>query len=375
MERRLRVGVIFGGRSGEHEVSLWSAESVLSALDPARYEVVPIGIRPDGQWVLGTTPERMLAGATAAGEQAVTLPADPRVRTVVPLGSRAAAIRSPEMGEPFDVIFPVMHGTYGEDGSIQGLLELAGVAYVGSGVMASAVGMDKAVMKAVFAQRGLPIVPYLAARRVDWEDDRHSLQARAEATLGYPMFVKPANLGSSVGISKVHDASEFVPAVEDAFRYDTKIVIEQGISAREVEVAVLGNERPRASVPGEVVPHREFYDYAAKYLPDGSDLIIPAPLPEEQAAEIRRLAVEAFLAVDAAGMARVDFFVEKDTGRVFLNEINTIPGFTRTSMYPKLWEASGLRYSELLDELIRLALERHATRQGLVRSYTPGEEA
>jgi len=371
MAKRLRVGVIFGGRSGEHEVSLWSAESVLDAMDPAKYEVVPIGIRPDGQWVVGTTPSLMLTGTAAPDEKPVVLPADPAMRSVVPLPSADAPAGIPGLGEPLDVIFPVMHGTYGEDGCIQGLLELAGIAYVGSGVMASAVGMDKAIMKAVFSQRGLPILPYLVVRRVDWESTGPKVQEEAEKSLGYPLFVKPANLGSSVGISKVHAAEEFEPAMAEAFRYDTKVVVEKGLLAREVEVAVLGNERPRASVPGEVVPHREFYDYEAKYQPGGSDLIIPAPLAQDQVDELKRLAIEAFLAVDAAGMARVDFFVARDTGRIYLNEINTIPGFTRTSMYPKLWEKSGLPYRDLIDELIRLALERHATRARLARAYRP----
>jgi D-alanine-D-alanine ligase len=368
---RLRVAVVFGGRSGEHEVSLASAESIMSNLDPDRYEVVPIGIRKDGRWIAGPDPlaalkephgstnEPLLALVPGAAAGALV---DLRTNTAVPKNRVALDI---------DVVFPVLHGPFGEDGTIQGLLELAGVPYVGAGVLASAVSMDKAMMKTVWQARGLPIAAFEVVRRADLERQADRILDCVETRFGFPCFVKPANLGSSVGVHKARTRSELMASLEDAARYDGKLLVEEAISARELECSVLGNEEPRASVVGEIVPVHEFYDYRAKYVDEGSELHIPADISPEAADEVRRLAVEAFRAVDASGMARVDFFLERQTGRVLLNEINTIPGFTRISMYPKLWEASGLAYRALLDELIRLALDRHADRARNVSDYRP----
>jgi D-alanine-D-alanine ligase len=356
---RLRVGIIYGGRSGEHEVSLASAASIFEHLDPHRYEAIPIRIDKDGRWVLGATPPRVLPAPAArqSPETATLMAVEP-----------TTALQTTGV----DVVFPVLHGPYGEDGTVQGLLELANMPYVGAGVLGSAVGMDKAIMKRLFAAHGLPIVPYIAAIGRDWARDRQGLTSRVGRELGYPVFVKPANLGSSVGISKVRSEPELADAIELALQFDRKMVIEAGVPhAREIECAVLGNDDPEASVPGEVVPSREFYDYEAKYLSDTSALLIPAPLTDAQTAEVRRLALDAFRAVDGAGMSRVDFLMPRDTGELFLNEVNTIPGFTTISMYPKMWEASGLPYPALLDRLIALALERHQERQRLRTSLTP----
>jgi D-alanine-D-alanine ligase len=369
--RKIRVGVLFGGQSAEHAVSLASATNVMAALDPAKYEVVPFGITRAGHWLTGGDPLRALkCGATPAGQ------------IVLPLAPADAPDAAPERGlalshpsvqptvgvvagslDTVDVIFPVLHGPYGEDGTIQGLLEVAGVPYVGAGVLGSALGMDKIAMKLVFTAAGLPVAPYVALSRAQWEADPARIQARCERELGYPMFAKPANLGSSVGITKIHGPEAFAPALDRAARYDRRLLVEQGLDAREIECSVLGNDYPVASVCGEIVPRREFYDFRAKYLDDSSDLIIPADLPEVVSSEVRRLAVAAFLAIDGAGMARVDFFVTRATQQVYLNEINTIPGFTAISMYPKLWEASGLPPAALLDRLITLALERWADRR------------
>ena len=362
--RRVRVGVIFGGRSGEHEVSLASAASVLAAIDPARYEVVPMGIAKDGQWVVGGDPLRALA--EAAGVPVALPPA-----AAAAPGERAerAMARVPTSGglpagiaARLDVVFPVVHGPYGEDGTLQGLLELAGVAYVGAGVMASAVGMDKATMKAVFRAHGLPVVPHLVVRDHEWAARPGPWGDRIAAELGYPCFVKPANLGSSVGISKVRAARELDAAVATAFVHDRKILVERGVAGREIEVSVLGNDAPEASVPGEILPGREWYDYEAKYTDGIAKVLIPAPLSPALTAEFQRLALETFRAIDAAGLARVDFFLDSDD-RIWVNEINTIPGFTRFSAYPRLWEASGLPYRALVDRLIVLALERHARKR------------
>lgn len=369
--RKIRVGVLFGGQSAEHAVSLASATNVMAALDPAKYEVVPIGITRTGHWLTGGDPLRALkSGDPPAAQMALPLsPEDaPDATPVRGLAVRPPAVQ-PTVGvvvgslDGVDVIFPVLHGPYGEDGTIQGLLEVAGVPYVGAGVLGSALGMDKIAMKLVFTAAGLPVAPYVAVSRAQWEADPARIQARCERELGYPMFAKPANLGSSVGISKIHGPAEFVPALARAARYDRRLLVEQGVDAREIECSVLGNDQPVASVCGEVVPRREFYDFRAKYLDASSDLIIPADLPEAVANEVRRLAVAAFLAIDGAGMARVDFFVTRTTQQVYLNEINTIPGFTAISMYPKLWEASGLPPAQLLDRLITLALERWADRR------------
>jgi D-alanine-D-alanine ligase len=367
MTERMRVGVVYGGRSGEHEVSLRSAASIIAALDPARYEVVPIAITKDGRWLTGPeslevleVAQRDLSPIPDHGSD-VMLPADPTRRGLLPLG-RGRASR-------LDVVFPVLHGTYGEDGTIQGLLELADLPYVGAGVLASAAGMDKAIMKSVFRDAGIPVCRWLVARAAD--DTPEALAGRVAAELGFPCFVKPANLGSSVGITKVKEPAELKAAVAEAAAYDPKLVIEEAIDGREFECAVLGNDRPEASVVGELVPSHEFYDYVDKYVDQGAEVIIPARVPAGTSDEMRALAVRAFRAVDCSGLARVDFFLERRSGRVLVNEINTMPGFTSISMYPKLWEASGLPYPALLDRLIALALERHAARGRRRLSFAP----
>jgi len=354
----IRVGIIYGGRSGEHEVSVASAASIFAHVDRTRYDPVPIRIDKDGRWAIGQPPPTARSAA-AVLRQGATGTAE-HVEPTVALQRSGVT-----------VVFPVLHGPYGEDGTVQGLLELAGMPYVGAGVLGSAVGMDKAVMKTLFAARGLPIVPYLVALRRDWERDRQGLVERVAGGLGYPVFVKPANLGSSVGISKAATDAALCEAVDLALDFDRKIVVEAGVPhAREIECAVLGNDDPEASVPGEIVPSREFYDYEAKYLDDASTLLIPAPLSEREQADVRRLALEAFRACEGAGMSRVDFLMSRDTGELLLNEVNTIPGFTTISMYPRMWEASGLPYPALLDRLITLALERHAERRRLRTSVT-----
>jgi len=354
--KKLRVGVLFGGRSGEHEVSLVSAASVIQALDPAKYEVVPIGIAKDGRWLAGTAAQKMLPEVLRSGDR-VMLTGDPTVGALVP----ADAGR----GEPLrlDVVFPVLHGTYGEDGTVQGLLDLAGLPYVGSGVLGSAVGMDKDIQKRLFLQAKLPVGEFVAILRFDWERSRSRVLREIRKKFRFPVFVKPATLGSSVGMTKAHDAAELAAAMDLAAEFAQKIVVERAIRGREIELSVLGNEQPKASVPGEIVPHREFYDYAAKYLEEGTRLLIPAKLKRAQVKRFQAYAVRAFRAIECLGMARVDFFLENRTGRILLNEVNTIPGFTSISMYPKLWEASGLGYGALLDRLIALALEQHREKQ------------
>jgi D-alanine-D-alanine ligase len=366
---KLRVAVIFGGKSGEHEVSIASAASIFKHLDPDRFEAVPIKIEKDGRWLLtGDVPRAISAaevhqrleveGRQLESQKAQTLaPIDPT--TTLAAGG-------------IDVVFPVLHGPYGEDGTVQGLLELANVPYVGAGVLGSAVGMDKAIMKTLFRDRGLPVGPYLVILRHEWTRDPAGLTARVERELTLPVFVKPANLGSSVGISKAKTAAEFVEAMTLALQYDRKIVVEAAVpNAREIECAVLGNDDPQASIPGEIIPLREFYDYEAKYMDaNGSRLEIPAALSDGAAAEIRRLSVEAFRACDLSGLARVDFLINRETGETFLNEVNTLPGFTTISMYPKLWEASGVPYPELLERLLTLAIERHQEKQQLRTSVT-----
>jgi D-alanine-D-alanine ligase len=357
--RKIRVGVILGGKSAEHEVSLNSAQNVMRALDKNKYEVVPIGISKDGQWLLRGDPLKALTSGQTSMPQLLEsgyhIVDDLSTgREVIP-GSQAAGL--PDV----DVIFPVLHGPFGEDGTVQGLLELADIPYVGAGVLASAVGMDKAAMKDVFRSHGLPVPNYIVINRRDWETGPDAVGHRVANEIGYPCFVKPANMGSSVGVSKVHVASELTVAMNDAAQYDRKLLVEYAVpSAREIECSVLGNDQPVASVPGEVVPGHEFYDYVAKYIDDSSDLLIPAPIDPAVADRVRELSIKAFVAVDCAGMARVDFLLSRDTGELFISELNTIPGFTRISMYPKLWEASGIGYSELIDRLIQLALERHA---------------
>jgi D-alanine-D-alanine ligase len=346
--------VVFGGRSGEHEVSLASAHAISEALRKSgRHEVVPVGITREGRWISSGEPLLELES------RSVQLPDGSGLEVSGPPAS--AAEKLPAGLGSVDVVFPVLHGPYGEDGTIQGMLELAGVPYVGSGVLGSATGMDKPTMKKIFAHHNLPQVEWVAFTRSQWKKDGESLTQEIEGALGYPCFVKPANLGSSVGIRKAESARELGEAIDEAARYDRRIIVEEGIDAREVEVSVLGNEDPEVSVPGEIVIKKnDFYDYEAKYVEGGMELVAPAPIPDEIAQQIRRIAREAFEAIDAAGMARVDFFLERGTDRLLLNEINTIPGFTPTSVYAELWATSGLPYEELLDRLVELAIERHS---------------
>jgi len=389
--KKLRVGILFGGRSGEHEVSLLSAASVLNAIDKNKFEVVPIGITKEGRWVTAGDAERLLQGkppeearhlragdpdatpgaAVLAKGEAVVVPPEPvhRERGMVPLETAAALTRrASDRAINVDVIFPVLHGTFGEDGTIQGLFELADIPYVGAGVLGSAAGMDKDVMKSLFRAAGLPIVKHVTILRSDWETDPKKAEKLVEKNLKYPMFVKPANLGSSVGISKAHNRKELGPAIYEAAKFDRKIVIEQGVGgtkhkAREIECSVLGNDRPKASVPGEIVPGKEFYDYTAKYLDEGSQLIIPAKLAKSETKKVQDLAIKAFEAVDCSGLARVDFLMDPKTRKIYLNEINTMPGFTSISMYPKLWGATGLAYPDLIEQLIQFGLARHAEKK------------
>jgi D-alanine-D-alanine ligase len=390
--KKLRVGILFGGRSGEHEVSLLSAASVFNAIDKEKYEVVPIGITKEGRWVTAADAERLLQGKVedhkhlragdpaatpgaavlAKGESVVVPPEPQRHGSITPFetdkSSHALTRRAADRAIDVDVIFPVLHGTFGEDGTIQGLLELADMPYVGAGVLGSAAGMDKDVMKALFRAAGLPIVKHVTFLRSEWEANRKKVEKFVESKLKYPVFVKPANLGSSVGISKAHNRKQLGPAIEDAAKFDRKIVIEQGVGgrkqkAREIECSVLGNDQPQASLPGEIVPSTEFYDYNAKYLDEGSQLIIPAKLSKAETKEVQRLAIGAFKAVDCAGLARVDFLMEPKMRKIYLYEINTMPGFTAISMYPKLWAASGVSYSDLIERLIQFGLERHGEKQ------------
>jgi D-alanine-D-alanine ligase len=392
MKKKLRVGVLFGGRSGEHEVSLLSAASVLKAIDRKVYEVVPIGITKEGRWVVAADAEQLLAGnypdssSLRAGDPQQTAPAAVLAKgqgvivppmpggALVPFEQEASSISPAHAVLQLDVVFPVLHGTFGEDGTMQGLFELAGLAYVGSGVLGSATGMDKEVMKRLFKAAGLPITQHVTFLRREWMQSPKKVMAQLEGALQYPFFAKPANLGSSVGISKVHDRKELAPAIDLAASFDRKIVVEQAVGsrgnrakmgkARELEVAVLGNDEPIASVVGEIVPFKEFYDYEDKYLSEGSKPIIPAKLTKKQSAEVQTMALAAFRACDCAGLARVDFLLEAGvSGRLYLNEINTMPGFTSISMYPKLWEASGVKYRDLISRLITLALERKAEQE------------
>ncbi len=374
MKKKIRLGILFGGRSGEHEVSLTSAASVLKALDPAKYEVVPIGITREGRWLVGSAADTLLPAVLERGKL-VTPSVDPTGPKLIPLDSALRAARRSWPVQPgqfeVDVIFPVLHGTYGEDGTVQGLLELAGIPYVGAGVLGSAVGMDKDIMKKLFRDAGLPVVPWVVVFRREWEQNPGRVRELVKEKIGYPLFVKPANLGSSVGISKVHGARELAPALDLGAQYDRKILVEKAVDGREIEVSVLGNDQPEASVPGEVVPVNEFYDYEAKYVKEGSKLIIPAKLLPQQTKRVRELAVRAFQAIECAGMARVDCLLDRKTRKFFVNEINTIPGFTPISMYPKLWEASGVPYSQLLDRLVELALERHREKARTRYRYEP----
>src|SRR5260370_3618990 len=358
-KKKIRIGLIFGGRPGEHEVSLASAEWVMATLDRDKYEVVAIGITKEGSWLLGMEPRDLLAAEQSGSHDgsledttAVKMTGDPRLHRLISvengeeLGSRGA----------LDVVFPVLHGTYGEDGALQGLLEMANVPYVGCGVLGSSLGMDKEKMKLVFQAVGLPVAEYLVYRRNQWERSPEFILDAVEQQLGFPSFVKPVNLGSSVGINKAHDLVELEHAINVAADYDRKIIIEHGINCREVECGVLGNDEPIASVVGEVLSSNEFYDYRAKYIDGKSQVVIPTDIAQATSEEVRRQAVQAFLALDLSGLARVDFFIEKETGQVYINEVNTLPGFTTISMFPKLCEASGLSYAQLMDRLIELAI-------------------
>jgi len=389
---KLRVGILFGGRSGEHEVSLLSAASVVNAIDKTKYEVVPIGITKDGRWLTAEHAERLLQGDAGEGARAtqvttlragdpeatpgaavlaagasVVVPPEPSRREagLAPFQTDASALRrAADRAINVDVIFPVLHGTFGEDGTIQGLLELADIAYVGAGVLGSAAGMDKDIMKSLFRAAGLPIVKHVTVLRSQFEREPKKVAKLVESKLKYPVFVKPANLGSSVGISKAHDRKELGPAMAEAAKFDRKIVIEEGVGgkknkAREIECAVLGNDDPKASIAGEIIPCKEFYDYDAKYLVEGSEAVIPAKLTKAEMKTVQRLAIAAFQAVDCTGLARVDFLMDPTSRKIFVNEINTMPGFTAISMYPKMWVASGVPYPELIDRLIQLGIERH----------------
>jgi D-alanine-D-alanine ligase len=388
--KKIRVGILFGGRSGEHEVSLLSAASVLNAIDKTKYEVVPIGITKDGRWLTAEHAERLLRGdsdegartpqttlragdpeatlgaAVLATGESVVVPPEPARRGVglSPFQTDANLRRASDRAINVDVIFPVLHGTFGEDGTIQGLLELADLAYVGAGVLGSSAGMDKDVMKSLFRAAGLPIVKHVTVLRSQFEREPKKVQKLVESKLKYPVFVKPANLGSSVGISKAHDRKELGPAIAEAAKFDRKIVIEEGVGgeknkAREIECAVLGNDDPKASTAGEIIPCKEFYDYDAKYLVEGSHPVIPAKISKSEMKNVQKLAIAAFQAVDCTGLARVDFLMDPKSRKMFVNEINTMPGFTAISMYPKLWDATGVSYPELIDRLIQLGIERH----------------
>ncbi len=383
--KKLRVGILFGGRSGEHEVSLLSAASVLNAIDKKKFEVVPIGITKEGRWLTDLHAEALLNGNAKPAEGGHHLRAgDPAATPGAAVLAKGEAILVPpepaaqgglvpfekegESAGPgaidVDVIFPVLHGTFGEDGTIQGLLELADLAYVGSGVLGSSAGMDKDVMKRLFKEAGLPIVKHVTVLRSQWEREPKKVKKLIESKLKYPVFVKPANLGSSVGISKVHDGSELADGMNEAAKFDRKIIVEQGVGgkkkkAREIECAVLGNDDPKASVCGEIVPIKEFYDYDAKYIDEGSELILPAKITKAQQKQVQEMAIKAFQACDCSGLSRVDFLMDPVTGKLYLNEVNTMPGFTSISMYPKLWAATGIPYTELITKLIELGLERH----------------
>jgi D-alanine-D-alanine ligase len=374
MARKIRVGVVFGGRSGEHAVSLVSARSVMDAMDKQKYEIVPIGITTEGRWIASGDPMKALEARDVSASRSAALLGDPSRRGLMRLEDTERAVEATRLAE-LDVIFPVLHGPYGEDGTVQGLLELAGIPYVGAGVTGSALGMDKAVFKDVMRAHGLPIVDYVLVKRKAWEADPEGVMDRAEAALDYPVFTKPANLGSSVGISKCHDRAGLAVGLAEAARYDRKLLVEMAVpAAREIEVSVLGNDDPVASVPGEIIPGREFYSYEAKYIDvgdDASELLIPAPISPEMAERIRDLAVRAYKAIDCAGMARADFLLSRETGELYVNELNTIPGFTAISMYPKLWEASGVSYPELIDRLIELAIERYEDKERSETSYQP----
>ncbi len=365
---KIRIGVMFGGRSGEHAVSLMSAQSVLNTLDPHKYDVTQIGITRKGRWLVGGNVLDAMLNDRMEQLNRVTMlpePADAGLYVLQPAEQGAVLKLLTEL----DVVFPVLHGTYGEDGTLQGLLEMADLAYVGAGVTGSAVGMDKGVFKDVMNANGIPVLESILVRRSEIEADVGAALVRAEAVADYPLFTKPANLGSSVGITKCRNRADLLEGLLEAAHFDRRVLVERGINGREIEVSVLGNDDPQASIPGEIIPHGDFYTYEAKYHDAQSALLIPAPMSDELAARIRALAVSAYRAIDCAGMARVDFLLDKDTGEVYLNEVNTIPGFTQISMYPKLWEATGLAYPVLVDRLVELALARKADRDKTVREF------
>jgi len=371
-ERKVRVGVLFGGRSGEHEVSLQSARSVIKALDPDKYDVVLIGITKSGRWLTGNVTQALEASLPEAAQPATLLP-DPEYSALMEIELAGEQPVSINKSAELDVVFPVLHGPYGEDGTVQGLLELAGLPYVGAGVVGSAVGMDKAIFKAVMESQGIPILPWQLILSSTWRNNRNEILTQLERDYSYPLFTKPANMGSSVGIKKCGDRSELAEGLDEAAKYDRRLIVEQGIDGRELEVSVLGNDAPIASVVGEIRPRRSFYDYVAKYISDDSELLIPAPISDELAGIIRTIAVDAFKSIDGAGLGRVDFLLERESNELYINEINTIPGFTNISMYPKLWEATGISYSELIDRLIDLALERSEQKARLFTTYLVDE--
>lgn len=366
--QKIRLGLIFGGRSGEHEISLRSTRSVLAALNPEKYEVIQIGITHEGAWLVGEHVLDAFYNQKTENLVPATILPDPNHQAIF-------AIRPTEAGDVLaqlsglDVVYPLLHGTFGEDGTIQGLLEMADLAYVGSGVLGSSVGMDKALFKDVMRSNGIPVVESITVLSKEISGDLKAVVGRCEQLAPYPLFIKPANLGSSVGISKAHNRTELVEGLKDAARYDRRVLVERGVDAREIEVSVLGNDQPSASVVGEIIPADEFYSYNAKYHDSRSQTLIPAPLPDEVIKKVQYLAVKSFLACDCSGLARADFLLDKHTNELFLNEINTLPGFTDISMYPKLWIASGMTYPELVDRLIELALERKGERDRIERRY------
>jgi len=367
--KKIRAGLIFGGKSGEHEVSFCSASSIIKAIDKDKYTVVPIGITKEGRWISPQDSELALQSGKIEGKSTVILLNDPSGRTLVRIDNNQRFDKSSAL-ERLDVIFPVLHGPYGEDGTVQGLLELADIPYVGAGVAASAISMDKDLMKTIFQQKGLPILKWMTIKRKEWQKDKEKILSLIQNGFEYPLFVKPTNLGSSVGITKVHKKEELEKAIDLASSYDRKILIEEGLEeVREIECSVLGNDEPQVSVVGEVRPAGEFYDYDSKYIDKKTQLIVPADLPDGVSRKVQEIALRAFKAVDAAGMARVDFFVSKKENKIYLSEINTIPGFTSVSMYPRLWEASGIPYPDLIDRLIQLALERYQDKKQNKISY------
>jgi len=367
--KKIRVGLIFGGKSGEHEVSFCSASSIIKAINKDKYTVVPIGITKEGRWISPQDSEVALQSGKIEGKSTVILLNDPSGRALIRIDNNQKLDKSSAL-EKLEVIFSVLHGPYGEDGTVQGLLELADIPYVGAGVAASAISMDKDLMKKIFKQRDLPILKWLTIKRKEWQKDKEKILSLVQDDFEYPLFVKPTNLGSSVGITKVHKKEELEKAIDLASSYDRKVLIEEGLEeVREIECGVLGNDEPRASVVGEVKPAGEFYDYDSKYIDKETQLIVPADLPDGVSRKVQEIALRAFKAVDAAGMARVDFFISKKENKIYLSEINTIPGFTSVSMYPRLWEASGIPYSDLIDQLIQLALERHQDKKQNKISY------